>query len=544
MTTETPASETPEASAAAQAAEPAKRRLWLPVAVAALTAGGLVYLHYFTDLTRDFRWIGSVIIGGSGIILLGLWMLFLSRLPKSVRYTTVFLPLAALAIFFAFYRVLFDGDLVPYAVEPRWWGKQRQQLAAQAQTVSRAVVAEAPADMPRPDYHQFLGPQRDGIVPGPELARSWDQPPKQLWKVPIGAGWSGFSIVGDYVYTQEMRERREMVTCLELKSGDLVWRQFQNENDEAEGFVSAISGDGPRATPTVDQGHVYTAGSTGTVNCFDAADGKRLWSVKVLEQFGANLTEWGYSISPLVVDDKLIVTGGGKTGPTLIALNRTNGEVIWTAGEGGECSDAYSSPTLATVAGVRQILIVSDKSVEGYDPETGTRLWRQDWPWKGAKHAKISQPLVASGDRLLITAAYSSGSALVQLHREADGTLRPELLWKNRNLKAKFSNPIVLGEYAYGLDMIVLTCLDLNTGERTWKGGRFGHGQMLQVGDLTLVISENGELVLMELTPEKYTELGRIQALEGKTWNTMAIAGNLLLVRNSEEAACFELPTR
>jgi len=543
MTTANQASETPDVAEASQAAPP-KRRLWIPIAIVALTAAGLIYLHFFTDLTRDFRWIGSVIIGGSGAIALGLWMLFLSRFSRAARYATVFGPLAVLAIFVALYRVKFDGDLVPYAVEPRWWGTQRQQLAAQAQTVSRAVVPEVNTVSARADFEQFLGPNRDGIVPGPELARSWEQPPKQLWKVPIGAGWSSFAIVGDYAYTQEMRERREMVTCLALTTGELVWRQFQDENDNVEGFVSAISGDGPRATPTVDQGHVYTAGSTGIINCFDAADGRRLWSVNVLEKYGAALTEWGYSISPLVVGDKLIVTGGGKTGPTLIALNRANGEVIWSAGEGGECSDAYSSPALATVAGVRQVLIVSDKSIEGYDPETGARLWRQAWPWNQAKHAKISQPLLVGDDRLLITAAYSSGSALVKLHREADGTLRPELLWKNRNLKAKFSNPIVLGEHAYGLDMIVLTCLDLETGKATWKGGRFGHGQLLQVGDLTLVISEKGELALMELTPEKHTELGRIQALEGKTWNTMAIAGNLLLVRNSEEAACFELPTR
>lgn len=544
MTTAHPTPQASEAAPSSRTDAPQRWRLWPAIPIVLLTASGLIYLNYFTDFTRDFRWIGSVIIGGSGLILLGLWMLFLSRLPRPLRYGTVFTPLAALAVFFALFRVLFDGDLVPYAVEPRWWGKQRQQLAAEAQTVSRAVVNTPAENNERPDYAQFLGPNRNGIVDGPELARSWEQPPQQLWRIPMGAGWSSFAVVGDYVYTQEMRDRREMVTCLELKSGDLVWRQFQNDDPKTEGFISAISGDGPRATPTVADGHVYTADSIGTIDCFDAADGTRLWSINVLERFGAKLTEWGYSISPLVIDDKLIVTGGGEQGPTLIALNRANGEVIWTAGDGGECSDAYSSPTLATVAGVPQILIVTDKSIEGYAPDTGARLWRQEWPWKRAKHAKISQPLLVSGDRILITAAYSSGSALLQLHAEADGTFRPELLWKNRNLKAKFSNPIVLGDHAYGLDMVILTCLDLNTGERSWKGGRFGHGQLLQVGDLTLVVSEDGELVLLELTPEKFTELGRFQAIEGKTWNTMAIAGNRLLVRNSEEAACYELPTR
>ncbi len=308
-----------------------------------------------------------------------------------------------------------------------------------------------------------------------------------------------------------------------------------------ENLFSSISSP---ASPSVVSGRVYAASSTGAIGCFDAATGERLWTKNVLEEHGAKLTEWGYSISPLVVDDLVIVTGGGKTGPTLIALNRETGETAWTAGEGGECSDAYSSPTMATLHGVPQVLLVTDLSIDGYDPATGTRLWRQDWPWTNAKHAKISQPMVLPENRVLVTAAYSSGSAAFEVTRDEQGQFATELLWKNRNLKTKFSNPIVRNGYAYGLDSIVLSCIETATGNTMWKGGRFGHGQLLQVGDLTLVISEDGEVALMELTPEKVTELGRFRALDDKTWNTMALSGNQLLVRNDRQAACFELPMR
>ncbi len=537
-TTEMPSGETQRP--APEGEQRRGHRPWIAIPLAVATIGGLVYLNFFTELTRDFRWIGSVIVGGSGLILLAFWMLFLSRFSRAARLSTVLIPLLLVGVFFSLFEMTLDGDLVPIGISYRWGGKPHQGLAAKAENVSEATLTSS-ADS---GFPQFLGPDRDGVVHGVDLARGWPEPPPRVWGVEIGAGWSGFAVVGDNIFTQEMRNGREMVTCLKLDSGDLAWRQFHETDESAEGFISAISGDGPRATPSVVDGKVYAASSLGTISCFNAYNGDRLWTTNVLSKHNAALTIWGYSSSPLVRNDLVIVTGGGKTGPALVALDRQTGEVVWTAGEGGECSDAYSSPTLAKLCGQEQLLLVTDVSIDGYDPANGKRLWRQGWPWKDAQHAKISQPMPLPGDRVLVTAAYSSGSAAFEVSRGDDGAYSTKLLWKNRNLKTKFSNPIVRGDYAFGLDSIVLSCIDTRTGKTMWKGGRFGHGQLLQVNDLTLIVSEYGEVALMELTPEKVTELGRFTALDDKTWNTLAISGNKLLVRNDRQAACFALPTK
>jgi len=209
---------------------------------------------------------------------------------------------------------------------------------------------------------------------------------------------------------------------------------------------------------------------------------------------------------------------------------------VWA---GGDDAAGYSSPLLATLAGVPQGLILNAGSVTAHDPGTGAVLWQVPWQ---RQHPNVAQPRPVAGDRVLVSTGYGVGAALFRVVRDPSGGLAAQELWRNLHLKAKFANFVDREGFVYGLDDGILVCLDIETGERRWKGGRYGHGQMLLVDDLLLVSAESGDIVLVEAVPSERHELGRFQAIDGKTWNPPALAGRYLLVRNDREAACLELP--
>ncbi len=511
-------------------------RLWPAALILALGAAALAIIWFGLGLTRGWQVIYTYAAVGATFLLLLVWAAFFSRLPARQRWLLAGLPVLAVAVFFALVKVEdVDGDMW-LSFTWRWTPKPHERLATQtSEWQSQAIELTPTPD----DFPQFLGQGRNATVEDARLARDWKaHPPKLVWKRDIGAGWSGFAVVGDYAFTQEQRGEMEMVTCYELLTGKPVWRH----KDKA-GFISTVGGDGPRATPTVANQRVYAAGATGLVTCLDARSGKLLWQTNVLEQFGAGNTKWGHSGSPLVVGGKVVVTGGGKQGPSLIALAGDTGKVVWQAGDIGAIADSYASPSLAKLDGVEQILLVNDVGVTAHDPETGRKLWSLPWPLSGAGNPKIAQPVILPDDQVLLTWAYTAGTVLLKIHHDAAGAWQPEIVWKNRNLRAKFSNVVVHGQYAYGLDDRILTCIDWKSGKRKWKkrSGAYGHGQILLAGDLILVLTEEGEIALVEATPEDHRELGRIAALGDKSWNTLALSGPYLLARNDRQSMCFKL---
>ena len=280
---------------------------------------------------------------------------------------------------------------------------------------------------------------------------------------------------------------------------------------------------------------VYAMGETGILNALDLASGRKLWSHDVLKETGASLPDWGRSCSPLVLDGRVIVIAGGAQGRRLVAYDALSGAPVWSAGDGGA---SYSSPTLVTLAGRPQLVVLNTASVSGHDPASGAVLWEQPFP---GQQPNVALPVRLDAERLLVSAGYGVGSKAYRVS-EQGGTLQAQLEWESPRLKSKFANLIVHEGYVYGLDDGVLTCLDPRTGDRRWKSGRHGHGQLLLVAGLLLVQTEEGELVLVEPSPEAYRELARFGALDGKTWNPPALAGSLLLVRNDREAAAYELP--
>ena len=398
-----------------------------------------------------------------------------------------------------------------------------------------AIAATAPPESgPDPrDFPQFLGPNRNAVLRGVDLARAWDaRPPVEIWRQPIGSGWSGFAVAGGLAVTQEQRDGRAMIVAYDLESGAVRWSQ-----PAGAGLESTMTGDGPRATPTIDGGRVYALGVDGILRALDLATGRRLFERNVLEENTARAPTHGIASSPLVVDGLVIVLAGGGNGRSLVAYDADTGVSRWG---GGDDEAAYSSPLVATLGGVRQIVVLNLRHLTGHDPRTGGVLWKDRWP---DRPEKVSQPVVLGGDRIFASMGYGVGGRLVQVARRPDGGFDADLKWETRRLKAKFTQVVEHEGFLYGLDEGVLVCLDPADGERRWKRGRYGHGQVLLVDDLLLLQSEDGNVVLIDPSPEGLVELTRFKAVEGKTWATPALAGDLLIVRSEVEAACYRLPT-
>jgi outer membrane protein assembly factor BamB len=379
------------------------------------------------------------------------------------------------------------------------------------------------------EWPGFRGPARNDIIRGVRIETDWSaSPPVRLWRRPIGPAWSSFAVHGDRLYTQEQRADDEIVACYNLTSGEPVWR-----HRDAARFWESNGGAGPRATPTLSNGRVYTFGATGIVNALDARDGSVVWSRNAGSDTGKKIPGWGFASSPLVVDDIVIIAASGA----LVAYDVATGKPRWFGpGHGG----SYSSPHLMTISGVAQVLLLSSTGVTSVAPADGTLLWEHAWPG-----VPIVQPARTSDGDVLITTgdiAGGAGTRRLAVAREAAGWTVEER-WTSVGLKPYFNDFVVHKGHAFGFDGSILACIDLEDGKRKWKGGRYGHGQLLLLPDqdLLLLLSEEGELALVKATPDQFTEVARFPALEGKTWNHPVLVGDVLLVRNGEEMAAFRL---
>ena len=377
-----------------------------------------------------------------------------------------------------------------------------------------------------PEWPGFRGPHRDGIVSGVRIQTDWTaSPPVQLWRRPVGPGWSSFAVHGDLIYTQEQRGPDEVVACYRLTTGKPVWAH----RDPAR-FYESNGGPGPRGTPTLSNGRVYTFGATGIANALDARSGAVVWSRNAASETGATTPDWGFASSPLVVDDTVLVAASGD----LVAYDAATGARRWTGPARGV---SYSSPQLATIDGLKQVLLVSSVGLASFAIADGTLLWEH--PWKGYP---IVQPALTADGNVLISVTDSSGTRRLAPAHGAGGWSVEER-WTSNGLKPYFNDFVVHKGHAFGFDGSILSCIDLADGKRKWKGGRYGNGQLVLLADqdVLLVLSELGELALVAATPDQFTELARFPALEGKTWNHPVVVRDVLLVRNGEQMAAFRL---
>ncbi len=403
-----------------------------------------------------------------------------------------------------------------------------EPMAAGAETQKAPAAAQATAKSAA-DWPGFRGPNRDSIVPGVQIETDWSaSPPVELWRRPVGPAWSSFAVHGDLFYTQEQRGDDELVVCCAVASGEPVWR-----HKDATRFWEANAGPGPRGTPTLSNGRVYTFGATGLLNALDATDGTVVWTRNVAVDADAEVPYWGFASSPLVVADEVIVAAAGR----LVAYELATGAPRWLGPAHG---GSYASPHLLTIDGAAQVLLLDGAGATSLALTDGTVLWEHAWPGTGM----LQPALTADGDVLITTADMSGGAGICRIAvTHGSGAWTVQERWTSRGLKPYFNDFVVHEGHAYGFDGSMLACIALADGARKWKGGRYGNGQLVLLSDqdLLLVLSEEGELALVAAVPGEFEELARYRAIEGKTWNHPVLVGDLLLVRNDQEMAAFRL---
>jgi len=422
-------------------------------------------------------------------------------------------------------------DVRAEATEPRAASVPVPQLAAKpVETTEPAgdvdVDRAAPAEWPG-----FRGPARDSVVRGVRIVTDWSRtPPVELWRHPIGPAWSSFAVRGNRFFTQEQRGDDEIVTCYDLVTGEPVWMH----RDSAR-FWESNAGAGPRGTPTVVGDRVYAFGATGILNALDEESGAVIWSRNAAADTGVPVPDWGFASSPVITDGMVVIATAG----VLAAYDIDTGEPRWFGPKRGW---GYASPQLETIDGVEQIVLLDGVGALGVAPADGAVLWEFSWPGDG-----ILQPAVLDGHDVLIGSGSGLNEAVgtrrIAVSHRADGWA-VEDRWMSRGLKPYFNDFVVHRGYAYGFDGSILAAINLEDGERVWKGGRYGHGQLMLLPDqdLLLVLSEEGELVLVRASPDGFSEVARFPVLDGKTWNHPVIVGDVLLVRNGAEMAAFRLP--
>lgn len=477
------------------------------------------------------------------------WAVVTRNLPDRVRRVTMVASIVlACGVWLLFRQDGMNGDHIA-SFGWRWSASAEERLLAQtanepppttvpatsatpaaAPSASVAPVTEAPKESTAPasaqaEWPGFRGPRRDGIVRGVRIKTDWSaSPPAKLWRRPIGPGWSSFAVAGDLIYTQEQRGEDEVVACYKATTGQPVW----SHKDKAR-FFESVGGAGPRSTPTLHNGRVYTFGATGILNALDAANGKVIWTRNVASETNTKTPFWGFSSSPLVIGDVVIVAASGQ----LVAYDAATGNQRWL---GPSLAGSYSSPHLATIGGVEQILFMSDSGVTSVAPSDGKQIWEHQWPSNS-----IVQPGLGADGEILIT-SQENGTRSIAVARGAGGWTVNER-WTSNGLKPYFNDFVIHKGYAFGFDNRILSCIDLKDGQRKWKGGRYGNGQLVLLPDqdVLLVLSEEGELALVGATADQFTEIAKVPGIQGKTWNHPALVGDILLVRNGEEMAAFRL---
>ncbi len=462
------------------------------------------------------------------------WAISINRLstrhPVSNAMRSGALVLAILFVCAGFTLIRTGGITASFENDIHWrWSKTpEEQLLAQAGDEPATNVANlTAASNEGTNWPGFRGAARDGLVRGTKIKIDWQaSPPVELWRRPVGPGWSSFAVQGDLAYTQEQRGNDEVVACYNLKTGKLVWKHVDPVR-----FWESNAGAGPRGTPTLGNGRVYTLGATGVVNVLDAAKGAVVWSRNAASDTKTKTPVWGFSGSPLVIDDLVIVAAAGN----LIAYNIANGEQRWSLTDGG---GGYSSPHLMTIGGVPQVVLLGGAGATSVSPTDGKRLWQ----FPLSSNTRIVQPAVTAEGDVLVHDGESNGMRRLAVAQGSNGWTVAER-WTSEGLNPYFSDFVVHKGHAFGFDGSSIACIDLNDGNRKWKGGNFGHGQLVLLPDqdLLLVLTEKGEIALVQAVTTQFTELARSRAIKGKTWNHPVLAGDILLVRNDHEMAAFRL---
>jgi outer membrane protein assembly factor BamB len=388
------------------------------------------------------------------------------------------------------------------------------------------------------DWPRWRGPRLDGISRETGLLKKWPKEgPRQLWKAPLSGGFSSVAVADGLVFTQTKEKNQEVVVCLDAATGKDVWR-YRYDCDYAAhktftGGGMPASRTGPRATPAVDAGRVYTLGATGTLLCLEGKTGKKVWQQDLLKLAGSDCPRHGYCGSPLVVGDRIYVEPGGPKGKSVAALNKQDGSVIWQA-----LNDpiGQSSPIWAEVGGAGQVIFFTGAGAVGVDPSDGHALWR--FPWKTTPLIHIATPLYADG-HVFISSNYRTGGAVFRLRE----TGNPETVWNKKTMQNHLSTSVLYEGYLYGVSEGRLCCLDFRTGELKWNKPGLGRGWVIVANGQLIARGDHGELFLAKATPKEYIEVSQCTVLDPDklTWSAPVVSGGRLFIRNENALVALDL---
>lgn len=479
-------------------------------------------------VSRPFALFLLVYVLPSMTTLLVLTLVSTFRCSWGERRRLLLMAMALCSAFFCFTRVAgVDGNMAPL-IAWRWAGPP-EMSSTQAVANKIADVAQAPEPE---DWPAFRGARRDNRNMVSRFGTEWaTDPPRELWRRPVGLGWSSFCVIGNYCFTQEQRGDEEVVACYETATGNEVW-----SNRIPERFDD-VMGSGPRATPAFDKGRLYTQGATGILQCIDASNGTTLWTRDLKQDAAMGIPQWGFSSSPLVAGEMVVVYAGGGEGKSVLAYNKESGELVWTSGKG---RNGYSSPQWAEVALTPQILQLSNYGIEAFEPATGKVLWEDVWDIKN--NPRVAQPYVVDFYTLVAGTGQGKGARLLKVVKEGE-TFVPKILWTSEGFRPYFNDYVFHDGYLYGFDGNRFACMDMATGFMRFTGERLG-GQILLLNaiDTLLLLTEEGEVRLVAAYPATIEVKASLKALSSKTWNHPVVAHNKLFVRNDREAVCYELP--
>ena len=395
------------------------------------------------------------------------------------------------------------------------------------------------------DWPQYRGPMGDGVSPESITNTNWDaKEPKVLWKTPTPLGFSSFAVADGRAFTIVARDgdrgqKTEMCVALNADTGKELWSVALGDSDYGHdggnaGAPDNQGGDGPRSTPSTDGKLVFVYDSHMVLRCLNAADGELVWKQDIVSDFDGRQIKWLNATSPLLIGETIYVGGGGK-GQSFLAFRKTSGDVIWKTGDE---TITHATPTFAEINGTRQVIFFVQSGLVSVRADDGQQLWRSKFPFNVSTAAS---PVVEDAS-VYCSAGYGVGAMVVK----ADGQGEPDEVWfKSNDLMNHWSTPVVHDGHLYGMyefkkyGKAPLQCVELATGKIKWSTRGFGPGNCILVGDKLVALSDAGEVVLVSATPEKYEELGRMQAIDGKCWSTPAYSDGRIYIRSTKEAACL-----